>query len=227
MLRVLDLFSGIGAFSLGLERTGGFRTVAFCEIEAFPRKILAKHWPGVPIYDDVRTLTAERLVEDGIVDMAGKLKKLTLEDVNTAISMYQDGKSLAQIAEVFHVGRHSMHDVLKRRMTLRPQLRCAAENHFYRGGADAEDRAHNAVENAIRRGKIVPQPCEICGSFKQMKDGRRDVQAHHDDYSKPLEVRWLCQIHHHEWHRANYLANSSKKETPEPTQIDVICGGFP
>ncbi len=66
MLRVLDLFSGIGGFSLGLERTGGFETVAFCEIEPFPRRVLAKHWPGVPIYDDVRTLTAERLAADGI-----------------------------------------------------------------------------------------------------------------------------------------------------------------
>lgn len=65
-LRVLDLFSGIGGFSLGLERTGGFETVAFCEIEAFPRKVLAKHWPDVPCYEDVRTLTAERLAADGI-----------------------------------------------------------------------------------------------------------------------------------------------------------------
>ena len=65
-LRVLDLFSGIGGFSLGLERTGGFDTVAFCEIEPFPRKVLAKHWPEVPIYDDVRALTAGRLAADGI-----------------------------------------------------------------------------------------------------------------------------------------------------------------
>lgn len=65
-LRVLDLFSGIGGFSLGLERTGGFRTVAFCEIEEFPRRVLAKHWPDVPIYDDVRTLTHERLSQDGV-----------------------------------------------------------------------------------------------------------------------------------------------------------------
>ena len=65
-LRILDLFSGIGGFSLGLERTGGFETVAFCEIEPFPRKVLAKHWPKVPIYNDVRELTAERLRADGI-----------------------------------------------------------------------------------------------------------------------------------------------------------------
>lgn len=65
-LAVLDLFSGIGGFSLGLERTGGFETVAFCEIEEFPRKVLRKHWPEVPIYDDVRTLTADILGRDGI-----------------------------------------------------------------------------------------------------------------------------------------------------------------
>lgn len=72
-LKVLDLFSGIGGFSLGLERAikegahyDGFETVAFCEIEEFPRKVLAKHWPDVPCYTDVRTLTGERLAADGI-----------------------------------------------------------------------------------------------------------------------------------------------------------------
>jgi len=65
-LRVLDLFSGIGGFSLGLERTGGFKTVAFCEIEEFPRRVLAKHWPDVPIHRDVRELKAEHV---GAVDV--------------------------------------------------------------------------------------------------------------------------------------------------------------
>ncbi len=66
-LKVLDLFSGIGGFSLGLERTGGFETVAFCEIDPFCRKVLAKHWPNVRQYEDVRELTAGRLAADGIV----------------------------------------------------------------------------------------------------------------------------------------------------------------
>lgn len=65
-LKVLDLFSGIGGFSLGLERTGGFETVAFCEIEEFPRRVLAKHWPDVPCYKDVRALSADQLRADGI-----------------------------------------------------------------------------------------------------------------------------------------------------------------
>ncbi len=65
-LKVLDLFSGIGGFSLGLERTGGFKTVAFCEIEEYPRRVLAKHWPGVPIHRDVRELRAEHV---GAIDV--------------------------------------------------------------------------------------------------------------------------------------------------------------
>lgn len=58
-LKVLDLFSGIGGFSLGLERTGGFETVAFCEIDPFCRRVLAKHWPDVPCFEDVTTLRGE------------------------------------------------------------------------------------------------------------------------------------------------------------------------
>src|SRR6476646_7604646 len=54
-VNVLDLFSGIGGFSLGLERAG-MRTRAFCEIDPYCRRVLAKHWPDVPCFADVRAL---------------------------------------------------------------------------------------------------------------------------------------------------------------------------
>src|SRR5262245_28271964 len=69
MLRALDLFSGIGGFALGLERTGHFQTVAFAEIEPYAAAVLARHWPSVRCYPDVRRLTRERLERDGIAPM--------------------------------------------------------------------------------------------------------------------------------------------------------------
>ena len=65
-MKVLDLFSGIGGFSLGLERAG-METVAFCEFDKKAQLVLKKHWPDVPIYDDVRELTYDKLKEDGIL----------------------------------------------------------------------------------------------------------------------------------------------------------------
>lgn len=55
--------------------------------------------------------------------------------------------------------------------------------------------AHTKTHNAIARGVIAKQACEICGA--------EEAEAHHNDYNKPLEVRWLCKRHHAEWHRNN------------------------
>ena len=67
-MRCLDLFSGIGGFSLGLERAG-METVAFCEYDKKAQLVLKKHWPDVPMFDDVRTLTGEQLERAGITDI--------------------------------------------------------------------------------------------------------------------------------------------------------------
>ena len=64
--KILDLFSGLGGFSLGLERTGHFETVAFCDNNQYSKLILDKHWKGVKIYDDVREISKEKFREDGI-----------------------------------------------------------------------------------------------------------------------------------------------------------------
>ena len=54
-------------------------------------------------------------------------------------------------------------------------------------------KAHHAVSNAVRDKRITKMPCEVCGNLV--------VEAHHDDYSKPLDVRWLCKKHHMELHQ--------------------------
>jgi len=90
--------------------------------------------------------------------------------------------------------------------SFRSQLKHGADNHFYRGGATAKSlrkRCGHLVEKAIEKGILTRGPCEVCNTQEVMSDGRSIVQAHHDDYSKPLEVRWLCQQHHYEWHQSN------------------------
>ncbi len=61
-MRILDLFAGIGGFSLGLHRASKeFKTVAFCEMDPFCTQILNKHWPDVPVYPDIRKLNGKEL----------------------------------------------------------------------------------------------------------------------------------------------------------------------
>ena len=66
-MRILDLFSGIGGFSLGLHRASEtFQTVAFCEMDPFCTQILNKHWPDVPVYPDIRKLNGKEI---GAIDI--------------------------------------------------------------------------------------------------------------------------------------------------------------
>lgn len=53
-------------------------------------------------------------------------------------------------------------------------------------------RAHQIVAAAKRSGALTRQPCEVCGEHT--------VDAHHDDYDRPLDVRWLCRKHHRQLH---------------------------
>ncbi len=57
----------------------------------------------------------------------------------------------------------------------------------------AKMSARWAVKAAIQKGELVPQPCEICGA--------ENVHAHHPDYTRPLDVRWLCPVHHKAAHK--------------------------
>jgi len=68
--------------------------------------------------------------------------------------------------------------------------------------------AQIAVGNAVRDKKLKKEPCERCGAPK--------AHAHHDDYNKPLTVRWLCPVHHNEWHQKN--GPGKNIEGPAPSQ---------
>lgn len=57
-------------------------------------------------------------------------------------------------------------------------------------------RAHNLINNAIRSGNLVKKSCAEC-------DSELPAHAHHDDYSEPLNIRWLCPACHKQWHKEN------------------------
>lgn len=63
---------------------------------------------------------------------------------------------------------------------------------LYRETYPKKYKAHSLVSYHLRKGNLSKKPCEVCGSENSV--------AHHDDYSKPLDVRWLCQAHHKQWH---------------------------
>lgn len=64
-------------------------------------------------------------------------------------------------------------------------------------------RVRDKVRRMIKRKLLIVFPCEVCGEIKS--------QAHHDDYSKPLNIRWLCQAHHSEHHRRERRLNHDKE----------------
>ena len=86
-----------------------------------------------------------------------------------------------------------------------PHRRAARAEYADRYGQSDPDkrRAHTAVSNAVRGGKLTKKPCAFCG-----REG--DVEAHHHDYSKPLDVTWLCKPCHRRFHALERMATYSR-----------------
>ena len=236
-MNYLDLFSGIGGFAMGAELAGWrWDKHYFSEVDDYAIKVYRRRYPDAIPLGDITKIDTDLLCLDSIRqgiynshitedDMAGKLKKLTPEQVQEAIVMYRRGMSLQEVGNFYNVSRQAMWDLLRRRMALRSQLRFGEENHFYRGGIYSDKRVQHVVEKAIKKGVLVPRNCEVCDAEYLFKDGRFAIQAHHADYNKPLDVQWLCQKCHHQWHKNNrpIKRRDDKQEVAE----FVVTGGFP
>lgn len=238
-MRHLDLFSGIGGFALAAKLVWGERhnLLAFCEKDKFCQKVLKKHWPNVPIVDDIVNLTVDSIVSAGysqlslkereVIDMVAKRK-----DYDEAVYLYESGLSIQNVANFYDITRQAMWMILKKRgCVFRQQIKTGIDNHFFRG-TKASDKAQNILEKAIEK-KIIKRKlqCEKCNYIGVLEDGRTAIQAHHTDYNKPLQVMWLCQKCHHEWHKNNKAVERKEvvlnEELSRSTTIDIVSGGFP
>jgi len=226
----LDLFSGIGGFALA-ARWANVNTIAFCEINPFCQEVLKKNFgKDAVIYRDIRELTLDSYVnlcynkENNMEDDMAAHRK----NFDEALQLYNKGLSIETVAEFYNMSRQSMWQILKRRgCTFRDNKKYGKENHFYRG-TSASDKSQNLLEEAIEKEIIIRKvKCEKCADTPVFKDGRTGIQAHHCDYNKPLEVIWLCQKCHHEWHKSNKAIARLEVMPKEVPQIDILTGGFP
>jgi predicted DNA-binding protein YlxM (UPF0122 family) len=113
-----------------------------------------------------------------------------------APALYESGMSIGECADFYQITRQAMWKILKRRgVQFRPKLKFQEENHFHRGGSRKSVQAEQLARRAIKKGILIRKSCEVCGDTQ--------TQAHHDNYNNPLDVRWLCQKHHFEWHQNN------------------------
>ena len=230
-MRELSLFSGAGGGLLGTKLLG-WEHCGYVEFNEYCQKVIkARIKDGIledaPLFTDVRgwdtiDWVASMSADGGI--MAARRK----EHLDQAVLLYESGFSVAEVARHYGVTRQSLWESLKRRgCQMRSNLRYGKDNHFWRGGGVAIDRVHNLTEQAILRGVLHrPDECEECGASGEMADGRTIIQAHHSDYNKPLEVNWLCQKCHHEWHSKNKPIEY-REDLKASDKIDVVTAGFP
>jgi hypothetical protein len=133
-------------------------------------------------------------------------KKLDEVKLDHAIALYRSGKNCVEIATELQVSKQNIHAQLKKRGVLVKRKRkptpppktpivIPAEDRWWVEESMKRDRARNGVFQAVKSGRLIRLPCEVCGE--------RNSEGHHDDYDKPLQVRWLCNRHHNEWHRIN------------------------
>ena len=137
---------------------------------------------------DIRQFYKHPMMADGHL---GKCKSCTKKD---AATRYADPVSKEKIREY---ERARFMDPERKKKAMGYQRK-------RRKNRPGKEAARRKISNGIRDGRVERKPCEVCGAEK--------AQAHHDDYRKPLEVRWLCFKHHREHHKQKVMHTSPLAE---------------
>ncbi len=129
-------------------------------------------------------------------------RKLSDEQATSLAELYTQGMGSIELGKKFGLHHTNVRVYLRRQgVPIRPvgvyDHPHGAANRMYRGGPRSSRKVTLVVFHAIRAGRMKRETaCKECGSD-------RYVEAHHDDYNKPFDVRWLCRRCHHAWHVHN------------------------
>lgn len=137
--------------------------------------------------------------------------KYSTECVVGLVAKYEAGMSIQEISESSRISLRAVNKLIEGRVAKRK----SSHKLWGQFGKQNNDRSVNSLlAKAIHCGVLKrPDVCEKCGNSGRMKDGRSLIHAHHDDYNKPFDVRWLCCKCHLDWHRSNVAipANNSSE----------------
>jgi len=132
----------------------------------------------------MKTKTCKRCSETKILDEFYARRNVCKSCVHVQHHQYR----LAHAEECRAYEKSRLHN--PNRKLARKKNRCTAEQ-------KRKDLVRQKAQWAIKTGRLIPQPCRVCGEVK--------VEAHHRDYSKPFEVEWLCSLHHRRLHHSKYF----------------------
>jgi hypothetical protein len=149
-------------------------------------------------------------------------RRLSSGEREHAREMYREQMSMTNIAAAFGVSKQAISLLLRdMRMPRKPRLERSGP---YQGAV------HSLMQRATNVGYLVPRPCAVCGLFGCDDDGNRLVDAHHPDYSQPLDVMWLCDKHHQDWHRNNVALHCNDFRNIEAAEEAIrryVCQKYP
>jgi len=139
---------------------------------------------------------------------------------DSIVDLYNSGMTTQDIADLYGVSPSAMGvNLLHRGCKMRSAIQKGKDNRLVRGGEVSCHRAVSICEVAKRKGIIhKPEHCDVCGIKHRL------IDAHHNDYNKPLDVTWMCRKCHYEWHKENKPI-PLEGELPKRWDYTLRCAG--